>query len=158
MVVRLSTVFLAKRLTDLVTIRSIFPASASAIISLKPSLWRVFKPLMPSSVYGEIVNLCRTDRQIRNLGAGDLTILYFGSHNGGVLYVGGADGRTSNLGIGDGGIFNFGGIDLAVFDVRGKDSGIVDLRGLDGYAGISEDARMECQAGAEKERTSSTLH
>ena len=26
------------------------------------------------------------------------------------------------------------------------------------YAGISEDAHMECQAGAEKERTPSTIH
>ena len=48
---RLSTVFRAKRLTDFVTIRSIFPARASRTISLKPSLLFVFVPLIPSSVY-----------------------------------------------------------------------------------------------------------
>ena len=37
MVVRLSTVFLANRLTDLVTMRSILPARASSIMRLKPS-------------------------------------------------------------------------------------------------------------------------
>ena len=51
MVERLSTVFRAKRLTLLVTIRLIFPASASSIIRLKPSLCFVFKALIPSSVY-----------------------------------------------------------------------------------------------------------
>lgn len=51
MVERLSTVFRAKRLTLFVTIRLIFPASASSIIRLKPSLCFVFKVLIPSSVY-----------------------------------------------------------------------------------------------------------
>ena len=51
MVVRLSTVFRAKRLTDLVMIRSIFPASASATMALKPSRCLVLVPVMPSSVY-----------------------------------------------------------------------------------------------------------
>ena len=50
-VVRLSTVFLAKRLTDFVMIRSIFPAFASAIMALKPSRFFVEVALMPSSVY-----------------------------------------------------------------------------------------------------------
>ena len=50
MVVRLSTVFLAKRLTDFVMIRSIFPARASATMLLKPSRFLVFVPVMPSSV------------------------------------------------------------------------------------------------------------
>ena len=51
MVVRLSTVFRAKRLTLLVMIRSIFPASASAISRLKPSRRAVEVAEMPSSVY-----------------------------------------------------------------------------------------------------------
>lgn len=49
MVVRLSTVLRAKRETDFVIIRSIFPASASAIISLKCSLCLVLVPVMPLS-------------------------------------------------------------------------------------------------------------
>ena len=49
--VRLSTVFRAKRLTDLVTIRSMRPASASSIIRLKPSRPRVLTAEIPSSVY-----------------------------------------------------------------------------------------------------------
>ena len=50
MVVRLSTVFRANRLTLLVTIRSIFPARASRIMRLKPSRRLVLTALMPSSV------------------------------------------------------------------------------------------------------------
>lgn len=50
-VTRLSTVFRAKRLTDLVRMRSIFPARASSIILLKPSRFLVFVPVMPSSEY-----------------------------------------------------------------------------------------------------------
>ena len=51
MVTRLSTVFRAKRLTDLVRMRSIFPARASSIILLKPSRFLVFVPVIPSSEY-----------------------------------------------------------------------------------------------------------
>ena len=46
-----STVFLANRLTDFVTIRSIFPARASWIMLLKPSLSFMQVPLIPSSEY-----------------------------------------------------------------------------------------------------------
>ena len=46
----MSTVFLAKRLTDFVTMRSILPFNASSIILLKPSRFLVFKAEMPSSV------------------------------------------------------------------------------------------------------------
>lgn len=49
-VVRLSTVFLAKRLTDFVTMRSIFPSMASLTMLLKPSRCRVLVAEMPSSV------------------------------------------------------------------------------------------------------------
>ena len=48
MVVRLSTVFRAKRDTLLVTIRSILPASASPTMRLKPSRFRVLQPVMPT--------------------------------------------------------------------------------------------------------------
>ena len=51
MVVRLSTVFRAKRLTDLVMIRSIFPSNASAIRRLNPSRLAVEVAETPSSVY-----------------------------------------------------------------------------------------------------------
>ena len=50
MLVRLSTVLRANLLTDFVIIKSIFPAHASAIIRLKPSLCRVLTAVMPSSV------------------------------------------------------------------------------------------------------------
>ena len=50
MVVKLSTVFRANRLTLLVTMRSIFPASASATMRLKPSRCLVLVPVMPASV------------------------------------------------------------------------------------------------------------
>ena len=49
-VVRLSTVFLANRLTLFVTMRSIFPARASATIALKPSRRLVLVAEIPSSV------------------------------------------------------------------------------------------------------------
>ena len=48
-VTKVSTVFRAKRLMDFVTMRSIFPARASEIISLNPSLFFTLVPLMPSS-------------------------------------------------------------------------------------------------------------
>ena len=48
MVVRLSTVFRAKRDTLLVTIRSILPASASPTMRLKLSRFRVLQPVMPT--------------------------------------------------------------------------------------------------------------
>ena len=47
---RLSTVLRAKRLTDLVMIRSILPDRASSTIRLKPSRFFVLTALMPSSV------------------------------------------------------------------------------------------------------------
>jgi hypothetical protein len=49
-VVRLSTVFLAKRDIDLVTMRSIFPARASATMRLKPFLCFVLVALIPYHV------------------------------------------------------------------------------------------------------------
>ena len=49
-VVRLSTVFLAKRLTDFVIIRSILPSRASATICLNCSRFLVLVPVMPSSI------------------------------------------------------------------------------------------------------------
>ena len=49
-VVRVSTVFRAKRLTDFVRIRSIFPAMAAFIMALNPSRCLVLVPVMPSSV------------------------------------------------------------------------------------------------------------
>ena len=50
-VVRVSTVLRAKRLTDLVMIRSIMPAMASSIMRLKFFLLLVLVPVMPSSAY-----------------------------------------------------------------------------------------------------------
>ena len=50
-VVRVSTVFRAKRETDFVIMRSIFPAKASAIMLLKPSRFFVLVAEIPSSVY-----------------------------------------------------------------------------------------------------------
>ena len=50
-VVRVSTVLRAKRLTDLVMIRSIMPAMASSIMRLKFFLRLVLVPVMPSSAY-----------------------------------------------------------------------------------------------------------
>ncbi len=49
-VTKVSTVFLAKRDIDLVTIKSTLPSSASAIILLKPSRFFVDVPVTPSSV------------------------------------------------------------------------------------------------------------
>ena len=49
MVVRLSTVFLAKRDTDFVMMRSMEPDIAAATMDLKPSRRFVDVPVMPSS-------------------------------------------------------------------------------------------------------------
>ena len=51
MVVRLSTVFRANRLTDFVRMSPMRPASASSTMQLKPSCLRVDVPEMPSSLY-----------------------------------------------------------------------------------------------------------
>lgn len=51
MVVRLSTVFLAKRDTDFAKMRSISSASATTTMDLKPSRCLAEVPVMPSSVY-----------------------------------------------------------------------------------------------------------
>ncbi len=51
MVVRLSTVFRANRLTDFVRMSPMRPASASSTMRLKPSRLRVDVPEMPSSLY-----------------------------------------------------------------------------------------------------------
>jgi len=78
MVVRLSTVFLAKRLTDFVMIRSMRPARASSTILLNPLRFVVEVALIPSSVcemvtpiltYADMETLQELIRQLRHAGA-----------------------------------------------------------------------------------------
>ena len=62
MVVNVSTVLRAKRLTDFVIIRSIFPASASCTMSLNCSRFFVLVPVIPLSaaVQKGLINSRRT--------------------------------------------------------------------------------------------------